>query len=67
MATSKTHSVSATEAQRIVRWRFEELVRSGYDFEAARLLAEHPGVDLHRATELLELGCPGETALRILL
>ena len=67
MAAVNEQRVSATEEQRIYRWRFEELVRSGYDMDAARLLAERVEVDLHSATDLLRRGCPNETALRILL
>jgi hypothetical protein len=35
--------------------------------QAAFELAERTDVDLHRATELLQAGCPVDTALRILL
>ena len=56
-----------TEAERIERWRAEELERAGYGAaEAAELAARHD-VDLHLAVELLERGCPIDTALRILL
>ncbi len=67
MAAVDDNRVSATEEQRIYRWRFEELVRSGYEMDAARTLAECLEVDLHEATGLLQRGCPNETALRILL
>ena len=56
-----------TEAERIERWRADELERAGYDSNAAGELAARPDVDLHLAVELLERGCPAETALRILL
>jgi hypothetical protein len=51
----------------ILRWRFDELVRAGYDIGSALLLASHVEIDLHHASTLLRRGCPAETALRILL
>jgi len=56
-----------TEAERVLSWRLEELERAGYEPHAAFELAERTDVDLHRATELLAVGCPADTALRILL
>jgi hypothetical protein len=56
-----------TESERIERWRVEELERAGYGAEEAVELASRHYVDLHLAVELLERGCPAETALRILL
>jgi hypothetical protein len=56
-----------TELERIERWRAEELERAGYEASDAATLAACVDVDLHFAVELLERGCPAETALRILL
>jgi hypothetical protein len=56
-----------TEAERIERWRAEELERAGYDQVNAAELATRQDVDLHLAVGLLERGCPVDTALRILL
>jgi hypothetical protein len=56
-----------TEGERIERWRAEELERAGYAALDAAELAGRPDVDLHLAVELLQRGCPTETALRILL
>ena len=56
-----------TEQQRIERWRAEMLERAGYDADGAAELARRSDVDLHRATGLLEQGCPPDIALRILL
>ena len=56
-----------TEAERIERWRAEELKRAGYDPVGAGELAARSDVDLHLAVDLLERGCPADTALRILL
>jgi hypothetical protein len=50
----------------VLSWRFEVLFRAGYSRNQALLLARE-GVDLHRATALLERGCPVATALEILL
>lgn len=56
-----------TESERIERWRAEELERAGYEPSEAATLAACVDVDLHLAVELLERGCPADTALRILL
>jgi hypothetical protein len=56
-----------TEAERIERWRAEELERAGYEPLQAAELAARNDVDLHLAVNLLERGCPVETAVRILL
>jgi hypothetical protein len=56
-----------TEPHRIESWRAEALERAGYDRGAALRLAQRQDVDLHRAVELLEAGCPPELALKILL
>lgn len=55
------------ELELVERWRLESLGRAGYDLEAAAVLAASPEVDLHRAVELLESGCPVHLALQILL
>jgi hypothetical protein len=54
------------EQQRVTRWRTEALERAGYSPEAAAVLASRLDVDLHGAIELVEQGCPPETAFRIL-
>lgn len=55
------------ELASFVSWRFGQLARSGYGLDDAIVLACHPEVDLHAAVELVQRGCPPETALRILL
>ena len=55
-----------TEVERVERWRAEALERAGYTSEAARELAARTDVDLHRAIQLLENGCPPDLALLIL-
>jgi hypothetical protein len=56
-----------TEADRVLRWRVDELVRAGYTERLALRLASRRHVDLHQAVELLARGCPPETAARILI
>jgi hypothetical protein len=67
VTAAQFETIDETEAEMILRWRFDELARSGYDVESALLLASHVEVDLHDATELVRRGCPPETAIRILL
>ena len=68
MASSADLTLERTaEAERVVSWRLEELERAGYDRRTARQLAERSEVDLHRAVARARGGCPGATALRILL
>ena len=67
MTAAAQIQLEETEAGRVVRWRAQELERAGYDPSSAAELAERTDVDLHRAVELLELGCPVELALQILL
>jgi hypothetical protein len=55
-----------TEAERVERWRVEELQRAGYDTQSASELAARSDVDLHRAVALVEQGCSIELALEIL-
>jgi hypothetical protein len=59
--------VQETEEQRIERWRAEQLERAGFDRTSAEALARRPEIDLHRAIDLVEGGCPPDVALRILL
>lgn len=56
-----------TESERVERWRTDELLRVGYDFETATVLAAELAVDLHAALDLIERGCPPDLAARILL
>ena len=55
------------EDRLVLGWRYEELVRAGYSERDAMLVADRVDVDLHRAIQLVESGCPSKTALRILL
>lgn len=67
MSAAELDVYTETEGERIQRWRAKELERAGYDPGEAAELAGRADVDLHFAVDLLERGCPPETALRILL
>jgi hypothetical protein len=67
MTAAQFELLDARAAEDVLRWRFDELVRAGYDADQALILASHVEVDLHSATDLLRQGCPVATALRILL
>jgi hypothetical protein len=56
-----------TELERVEHWRAEELVRAGFDPSDALALAARHDIDLHFAVELIEQGCPYETAIEILI
>jgi hypothetical protein len=67
MTAAQFETIDETEAEAILRWRFDVLVRAGYDIGSALLLASHVEVDLHDASSLVRRGCPSDTAIRILL
>jgi hypothetical protein len=67
MTAAQFETMGETEVEAILRWRFDVLVRSGYDIGSALVLASHVEVDLHDASALVRRGCPSETALKILL
>jgi hypothetical protein len=66
MAATETQ-IEITERQRVEQWRADALEKVGYGSDAAAELAARHDIDLHLAIELIEQGCPPETALRILL
>jgi hypothetical protein len=59
--------IEETEAERVERWRAEELERAGFAPDTAVILAGRLDVDLHVAVDLLERGCPADLAAEILL
>jgi hypothetical protein len=67
MTAAQFETIGETEVEAILRWRFDVLVRCGYDIDSALVLASHVEVDLHDASALVRRGCPSETALKILL
>ena len=54
------------EEHEIRRWRFRQFLSLGFDFTTAVVMASAP-IDLAAARRLVALGCPLETAARILL
>ena len=67
MTAAELHVSRDTELEKIEHWRAEELVRAGYDPSDALALAARHDIDLHFAVELIEQGCPPETAIEILI
>ena len=55
------------ERERVVAFRFDQLVTAGYAAGLARRLAEDLSVDWHRAVDLIRAGCDARTAAAILL
>ena len=55
------------ETELIEAWRAEALERAGYGARDAAAIAGRHDIDLHLATDLLQMRCPAELALRILL
>jgi hypothetical protein len=51
----------------VVQFRRDVLVRAGYDWEDAKMLARRTHLDLHEAVSLVRRGCPSFAARRILL
>lgn len=61
-----TSTTSERDVHDVVRWRREQLVRSGFAFPLAARMAEDGRYDLHALIDLVERGCPPEVAVRIL-
>jgi len=67
MTAAQFEELETPEVEAVLRWRFEQLIRAGYDPGSALILASHVEVDLHDARNLLARGCSPETALQIVL
>ena len=67
MTAAELHIATVTEQERVEHWRAEELVRAGFDPSDAIALAARHDIDLHLAVELVQQGCPYETAIDILI
>ena len=67
MSTTQFEEIESPEVEAVLRWRFEELMRVGFDAGSALILAGHAEVDLHAVRRLVERGCPPDTALQIVL
>jgi hypothetical protein len=64
-----TADIAQREAafEEILDWRFEQLMRVGYDRDQALVVSRQLDVDLHQAVDLIRSGCSCELALLILL
>ncbi len=67
MAAAQLEQVDLVEIDAIRRWRFDELLRAGYDIADAADVALRTDIDLHWAISLVQRGCPSATAVRIAL
>ena len=67
MTAAEIHVFNETELERVEHWRAEELIRAGYAPTDAVALAARHDIDLHRAVELIQQGCPYELAIEILI
>ena len=55
-----------SERAKVESWRLHVLLEAGYPLPLAERIAVSD-VDLHRAVDLLEIGCSPDTAAEILL
>lgn len=67
MTTAQLQTRPVPEERCVALWRFAQLRHAGYGRREASLIAGRRDVDLHLAVDLLQNGCPVETALEILL
>jgi hypothetical protein len=55
-----------SEREKVAGWRLHVLIEAGYPLPLAERIASSEA-DLHRAVELVDLGCTHKTAAEILL
>lgn len=55
----------ATEVSKVLSWKIERLIALGVSADDALSLAQDSERDWHRLFDLLDAGCPLDTALRI--
>lgn len=67
MTVAEIEAIGVSEIDVVRHWRFEELIRAGYDSDDAIELAFDLGIDLHFAASLVRRGCPSGVAVRIAL
>jgi hypothetical protein len=67
MTAAQFEDLRTDEAAEVLAWRFDALCRTGFDLDAAAMLAANVEVDLHKAVELVRRGCSPQLAARILL
>jgi hypothetical protein len=63
---SELINTEGSERSKVESWRLHVLMEAGYPLRLAERLAGSEA-DLHRAVELVDLGCTHETAAEILL
>ena len=56
MTAAQFEELETPEVEAVLRWRFEALVRAGYDAGSALILASHVEVDLHERHALAREG-----------
>lgn len=54
------------EERLILRWRFDQFLALGFDYVMSAMLADSQ-IDLNQVRRLVSLGCPCDTAARIVL
>ena len=62
----RTRTTDERAAHDVVRWRRDQMTRSGFPLPLASRLATDPRYDLHALIELVECGCQPDLAVRIL-
>ena len=68
MDTAIIEQTTVAEAvTQVLRWRFQQLCRAGFEPEDATVFATNTAGDLHRALDLVQRGCLPKLALQILL
>ena len=63
---SELINTEGSERSKVESWRLHVLIEAGYPLALAERLAGSEA-DLHRAVDLVDLGCTHETAAEILL
>ena len=58
MTAAQFEDLRVDEAAEVLAWRFDALCRSGYDLDAAAVLAANVEVDLHDAVGLVAARLP---------
>ncbi len=67
MTAAQFELLAEPDAVEVLHWRFDVLLRVGFEVEQAAVLAAAVEIDLHAAEALMRHGCPAETAMRILI
>ena len=62
----RTTTTQERAAHDVLRWRREQLTRTGFPLPLAVRVAKNPRYDLHALIELVERGCRPDLAVRIL-